>query len=1486
MTTRWPGGIISGTAPTITPPIAGEGGSASGSWNISDPTNNQYSWPKPSLTGGLLSVWGVNGSGQAGNGTVLPSAIVSPTPIGALTNWLSIAAGYGHSLAVKTDGTLWTWGRNGSGQLGDGTAINKSSPVQIGALTNWVYAAGGQNHSLAIKTDGTLWSWGYNVYGGLGDGTTISKSSPVQVGLLTDWSLNINGGVVGFTIAIKTNGTLWSWGYNFYGQLGLNDLNTRLSPVQVGSDNTWSSISCNSRGGCLLALKTNGTLWSWGQNQYGQLGLGDIIYRSSPVQVGILNNWSKISVGNYSALAIKTDGTLWTWGYNTTGSLGLNDIIYRSSPVQVGSDNTWSSTYAFGTSVLAYKTNGTLWVWGRNSEGQLGLNDIIARSSPVQISGLTNWLAISSSGYQNVLAVKADKSLWSWGYNFYGQLATGNIVYRSSPVQVGGAFAKKIFTSASTVVIRSDNTLWGCGLNEQGVLGLNDVISRSSPVQVGLLTNWAQANLGMGTPNFLISLKTDGTLWSWGYNAYGQLGLNDNIHRSSPVQVGTLTNWLSVTAGNYCALAIKTDGTLWGWGYNIYGQLGLGDGIIRSSPVQVGTLTNWSSVSGGQYHAMAIKTDGTLWTWGLNGNAELGDGTVIGRSSPQQVGNYKWLSVAGYNHVLAIRTDGTLWGWGSNVNYGQLGLGDSINRSSPVQIGRLTTWASVSVGTRNGYAIKTDGTLWAWGYNLHNEVGDNTGVYRSSPVQIGTLTTWFNISNTDLTPSALNGINPFITTWIPPTQNYSLYALGGQNLYGQFGLNDIIARSSPVQVGSGSWTKISCVTDRTVAIKTDGSLWSWGNYNSATGFGDGNAIIFSRSSPVQVASPVSFSDFSTSGTHSLSIKTDGSLWSWGNNASYGQLGQNDLISRSSPVQVGLLTNWSKVFNGLYCSFSVKKDGTLWAWGQNTIGQLGLGDVISRSSPVQVGLLTNWSLYTFAIKSDSVLAIKNDGTLWGWGNNGSGEFGNSTPGITKSSPIQIGALTTWSKITFSGNTVLAVKTDGTLWAWGAVGNGQQGQSDSIARSSPVQVGALTTWSNVSGGGNQFVVASKTDGTIWTWGNNNTQQLGTGDTIYRSSPVQLGALTTWGPKIYADQYHTTAIRPDGTLWTWGRNYLGGLGIDNSVVSTPQQNGTSTNWSAVGSKSSSTSVMASQTNGTVYVWGDNTYGQLGQNDVLNNKSSPVQVASLIKWSDVNVGINSLNNILVKEDGTLWTWGNNNYGQLGLNNITYKFIPIQVGNVSTWISTTTGTDFCLAVKADGTLWAWGRNQYGQLGDNTVITRSSPIQIGTIGTWLSVAAGNYHTLAVRINGTLWAWGKNIFGQLGDSTIVYRSSPVQVGTLANWSSVAAGKYNSSFAIKNDNTIWSWGNNSNGQLGQNDLTYRSSPVQVGFDNTWSSIYTGDQYQAAIKTDGTLWSWGLCTFGQLGTNNLIYRSSPTQVGLLANWSKVNLPFAIAPDVIRNI
>jgi alpha-tubulin suppressor-like RCC1 family protein len=336
-------------------------------------------------------------------------------------------------------------------------------------------------------------------------------------------------------------------------------------------------------------------------------------------------------------------GALYTWGRSESGSLGWNTADgYRSSPVQIGSDTDWSVISVSYLSVAAIKSNGTLWTWGRNANGQLAVNDIINRSSPVQVGSLTNWSKVSLSR-EHFHAIKTDGTLWTCGWGPYNGSVT-----RSSPVQVGSD-SDWIYLHADYYLagfIKSNNSLWMSGYGGNGALGNNSVGDGYFYRLAG--TDWSSINIGYDVS---MAIKTDGSLWVWGDNNVGKLGLNSTVNVSSPVQLGSETNWSSVvtlTATSTSAMAIKTDGSLWVWGNGAEGRLGLNSTVSVSSPVQLGSETNWSKIASGYYHSLAIKDDGTLWSWGRGTSGQLGDSVQLNRSSPVQIGTQtNWQNIEG-----------------------------------------------------------------------------------------------------------------------------------------------------------------------------------------------------------------------------------------------------------------------------------------------------------------------------------------------------------------------------------------------------------------------------------------------------------------------------------------------------------------------------------------------------------------------------------------------------------------------------------------------------------------------------------------------------------------------------------------------------------------------------------------------------------------------------------------------------------------------
>jgi alpha-tubulin suppressor-like RCC1 family protein len=360
----------------------------------------------------------------------------------------------------------------------------------------------------------------------------------------------------------------------------------------------------------------------------------------------------------------------------------------------------------------------TLWVWGQNVSAQLGVNDTNIRTTPVTtFAGGSNWVAppVTNAGRGQSAGIKTDGTLWTWGVNSDARLGVNDTVNRLTPVTTfaGGTNWKQVSCGFShSAAIKTDGTMWIWGVNSNGALGINDNNTRTTPVTTFAGgANWKQVSCGNQTT---AAIKIDGTLWIWGYNFYGQLGDNTVTDKLTPITtfLGG-NNWKQVGCGSSHSAAITTTGTLWDWGLNSYGQLGNNTTTNRLTPITTfAGGTNWKQVILGNLFTAAIKSDGTLWTWGKNLNGQLGDNTTTNKTTPVTtfLGGTNWKQVGcGAEFMAATKTDGTLWNWGLNGT-GQLGVNDIISRSTPVTtiIGG-TNWKQLSCGGAYVVAV-TSGT--------------------------------------------------------------------------------------------------------------------------------------------------------------------------------------------------------------------------------------------------------------------------------------------------------------------------------------------------------------------------------------------------------------------------------------------------------------------------------------------------------------------------------------------------------------------------------------------------------------------------------------------------------------------------------------------------------------------------------------------------------------------------------------------------------
>jgi alpha-tubulin suppressor-like RCC1 family protein len=1321
----------------------------------------------------VSSGFAVNAAGDQLTGVAVPASfrngfLTVTTPGGTTVPVLfsrgqSAAAGAAHTATVRADGTLWTWGSNDYGQLGNNAlGTSSSTPVQVGTGTNWVSVAAGYAFTLALRADGTLWAWGENTSGQLGRNNYTHSPVPVQVGTATNWVSVAAGN--DHTIGLQADGTLWAWGQNSSGQLGLGNSSGITTPTRVGTATNWVSVTAGPS--YSLGLQADGTLWAWGQNGSGQLGLGTTANVGTPTRVGTASTWVSVDAGASHAGAVRADGTLWTWGNNNNGQLGLgNTNSSYLAPTRVGTATNWASVSAGEDFTVGVQTNGTLWAWGRNGSGQLGLGNTTDANVPTQVGTGTSW-AGAAAGKLHAVAEQGCRNLWAWADNTYGQLGDGTTSQRTAPVLVYSYIRLLSFAPSSAV---AGATVVATG---QGLLGISSLIVNGTPVPLANISNNTATSFSFVVPNGTVAGTTTvaagcGTASSTGFTvtscivpATRKAALTLGAAGTGSVAASTFDAGSTSACGSITATARKY--------VAVFGTVGENGTLTLTAPagttfayVDFASYGNPTDAGNGSYtkgscHATNSQSTVEIALLGQTGTVNIPATNAAFGGDPCP-GTAKLLAVRAFCAVGATPT--------ATLAYTCAELGDqpvlltltAANGASAVvpAVVAVAGPPAATLTSLSTAAVNPGATVTATGTNL---IGATALTVNGVAAPITGLTATgfsFVVPNTTLatgtvalsvpcaqTPTLPFAVLPAVSSFTPThgvtgtsvtvtgtrLDNATGITLNGVPVPGVIitantstSLTFAVpagATSGPIAVSTANGTGAASTAIFNIdASPALASLSPWqaqpGTLLTLTGtyLQGATAITFSgaagtkavssgfavnaagtqitgvvvpagaQTGPVTVTTPAGMSiaalftraqTLAATFRHTAVIRPDGTLWTYGDNAK-GQLGQGNTSANNTPAQVGPGTTWVSVSAGYGHTMAIRTDGTLWAWGSNSNGQLGLPGTVGSNvlTPTQVGTATNWASVSAGYTHTA--AVQTNGTLWTWGSNASSQLGQGNTTQTNE-PTRVGTGTNWASVAAGYEFTVAVQANGTLWACGRAGDGQLGLGSTSTRPTVfTQVGSASTW--VSASANYFsAFGVQADGTLWGWGSNPNFKIGLPGNQAGSilSPTRIGTATNW-TSVATGQYHTVGLQADNTLWAWGQNDLGQLGLGNSNnANAPTRVGTATRWlSAVAGAGYST---GEQDCRAVWAWGDNGYRQLG--DASTGYNTPQLVynpVAILSFSPANAMVGST--VLVSGRG--------------LNDLSYLTVNgarVMLANVSNSTSTSFRFVVPLAATATGT--------------------------------------------------------------------------------------------------------------------------------------------------------------------------------------------------------
>ncbi len=647
---------------------------------------------------GSVRCWGANNVGQLGL-DVFGSDMPVPKLVAGLVDVVAITAGDSHTCAATADGVTYCWGSNNSGQLGLNDTSDRLKPTVVPALAalDVQSLAAGIRHTCAVTSAGALMCWGGNTYGQLGVGDNVGRTTPTGLSEFADGSgtTTVVAGAY-HTCAITAGDKLMCWGLGMFGQLAQADGDTSSSNVPKQA--MPGGVARVATGAFHTCAIVDSLLYCSGWNPAGQLGTGDNEMRAKPALIdGHYANALGLTAGYAHTCVLKADESLGCWGANDLGQLGVGLPVSRSGPA-----------------VVAYRP------------GPAAVRDLAVPATQGALSvGISHACALLDDGGGVVC----------WGSNVEGELGLGDHTDRVFPTG-GIALQKPVALAAGglfTCAVKQDGGVSCWGANYQGQLGNGSLLSASRPVDVHGIDNATSASVG---GSHACVVRQGGVVSCWGSNLKGQLGRGTSTDSEpTPSDIPNFGSVSALAAGVTHTCALTTAATVFCWGGNEYGQLGIGTTDSQTTPQQIPSLSDVVSIAAGGYHTCAVRGDGTVWCWGSNTSGELGVGDYADqRSEPTLVPGSMDIAqiAAGTWHTCAVKASGSVLCWGENTE-GQLGQGDNYVRWTPVPVPDVAAAVAISTSSSATCVLEQDKSVECWGANYHGQLGSGTLGYIRRP---------------------------------------------------------------------------------------------------------------------------------------------------------------------------------------------------------------------------------------------------------------------------------------------------------------------------------------------------------------------------------------------------------------------------------------------------------------------------------------------------------------------------------------------------------------------------------------------------------------------------------------------------------------------------------------------------------------------------------------------------------------------------------